>query len=419
MINVTAFKALIPNKNQVERIVCYPYDVLSDDECRKLAEDPINFVHVIRAEVDFDKSKNRYSKEIYEKSTENLKKMIHDGTLKFDEQKAYYIYEQDSIHGIRKGIVALNDIKDYNDKKIRRHELTLTEKENDRIEHFIACDAHTEPVFLFYEKNENLTSAVERLTNTLKPEYDFTTMDKVRHKLYKVTNTEDINKITEYFRSTEMLFIADGHHRSAAAVKAGIIKRKADKNPAKEYEKYMSVIFPSESLKIMPYNRIVKNLNGYEIDEFLELVSKNFEITKSNNLDEPTNKGIFKLIINTGKYNFEKNDIDALDIYTLRFKSTIADPVSNLDVSILQNNILDPILAIKDPRTNPDIEFYGGEHMLSDILKRLSEGMKAAFLLYPTQTEEIIKVSKLDKIMPPKSTWFDPKLISGLFINMM
>ncbi len=432
MITINPFRALRPKETLAEKVTCPPYDVLEGEKLNKLAALPENFVHVIRSEVDFPSTQDPYSDVVYAKAKENLDRFQSLGILIEEDKPYFYLYRQIRKGKVQNGIVACASTKDYAEGRIKRHELTRTDKEKDRIAHFSACETHTEPVFLFYKQQKILKEFIQQFSEKNKPLYDFFSSDGVQQILWKIDQTEDILFLQNVFEKTNSLYIADGHHRTASSVKVGELKLKeyaekelslkekdnpstlkqkvsshATPHPMREFNRFLSVIFPDEELLILPYNRVIKDLNNLTEDEFLQKLQEHFIIEQLAQIREPDKKGSYIMLLH------EK-------IYCLTWKKSLPQNIVDaLDVSILQDYVLSPLLGIQDPRTDRRIAFYGGDNMLSDIQERLHTDMEVAFLLYPTQIQEIIEVSDNKAIMPPKSTWFEPKLISGLFLHKM
>lgn len=410
MIKIRPFKGLRPEKGLEDKIASKPYDVMDHDEALEKGKvNPLSFVHIIRPEIDMPFNTNPYSQEVYTKAKENLDDFIEKGYLIEEDKKVFYIYRQVMNNRVQNGIVGCTSIDDYGDGKIKRHELTRLDKEEDRINHFYAADANTEPVFLFYKRNEKLKSFINNWTSSHKFIYDFVSDDGVRQMLWIVDEDESIEEIQSLFTSLDSLYIADGHHRTASSYKVGLRKRK--ENPGftgdEEFNYFLSVIFSEDELYIMPYNRMVKDLNGYSQEEFLERVGERFNIKSCSILKEPMNEHEFTMILREKYYNISpKEGIFDKD-----------NKIASLDVSILQDNILSPILGIEDPRTDNRMEFVGGLDMIENITNKLIPDMKVAFLLFSTQIEYITAVSDIQMVMPPKSTWFEPKLMSGLFVH--
>lgn len=410
MIEIRPFKGLRPAKGLEAKIASKPYDVMDYDEALERGKsNPFSFIHIIRPEIDMSSDIDPYSQEVYRKAKDTLDDFIEKGYLVEESKDVFYIYRQIMDGRIQNGIVGCTSIDDYGDGKIKRHEFTRVDKEQDRINHFHAADANTEPVFLFYKRNENIKKFIKSWTSNHKCIVDFVSDDGVHQMLWIVDEKESIEELQSLFTFLDSLYIADGHHRTASSYKVGLKRRKENPNYTgdEEFNYFMSVIFSEDELYIMPYNRMVKDLNGYSGEEFLEKVGKKFYIKSCTSLEHPMNEHEFTMALKE-KY------------YKLTPKEGIFDEnhkIASLDVSILQDNILAPILGIEDPRTDSRIEFVGGVDMMDRIRDKLNTDMRVAFLLYPTQIKDITAVSDIEKVMPPKSTWFEPKLMSGLFVH--
>lgn len=415
MAIVRPFKAIRPAPELADKVAALPYDVMNSDEARGMVKgNPYSFLHVDKAEIDLDRDIDLYDPAVYAKAAENLEKMITDGVLAQDEKANLYIYRLGMNGRFQTGIVGCTSVDEYLSGDIKKHELTREDKEQDRIRHVEACDANTGPIFLAYKGIKEIDEIVNGWIKNHKPVYDFTADGDISHTVWVVNDSETIVKIQELFKTAPALYIADGHHRNASAVKVALKKREADPNYDKdaEFNFYLSVIFPSEQLYIMDYNRVVKNLNGLTGERFIEKIREKFEI------EEYTGAGCCKpqKIHTFGMYLGGK-------WYLLTAKQEILslnDPVAMLDVSILQENLLRPVLGIDDPRTDKNIDFIGGMRGLGELSRRVDSGeMKVAFSMFPTSMNELISVADASKIMPPKSTWFEPKLRSGLFIHKL
>jgi len=426
MITLKPFKALRPAKETVKEVVAPPYDVIDTAMARELGKNPKSLVHITRSEIHFNKDQDPYSQEVYKSAKDNLKEFQKNGILFQEDSKSYYIYRQIMNGRAQNGIVGCAAIDDYKNGNIKRHEFTRVDKEADRINHFYACEANTEPVFLFCKRNESLKRFIETYTLKNEPEYDIVTDDGVAQILWVVNKDKDIKEIADIFKDIDSLYIADGHHRTASAYNVGMLKRKEnpDYSGDENFNYFMSVVFSSDELFIMPYNRLVKDMNGMTKDEFVQKVSEKFDIENIGlNADERFDYELkLKKIQPENKKNITMIMED--EYYTLTPKEGSYDEndaVASLDASILQENLLGSVLGIKDPRTDKRIEFFGGEKMLEEIeaklLVRYRRGL--GFLLYTTQIEDIISVSDNNQVMPPKSTWFEPKLKSGLFIHKL
>ncbi len=409
MAVVKPFQCVRPDSQYVSRVAALPYDVYNREEaCEVVKKEPLSFLKIDRAETQFDSSVDTYAPEVYAKAKELLEGMIADKTFITDEEKAYYIYELTMDGRTQTGIVACASIDDYQNNVIKKHENTRAEKEIDRITHVDTCSAQTGPIFLAYRANEVINEVVNKTKADNKPLYDFTSEDGVRHTVYKINASNDVNAVYEAFAKINQIYIADGHHRAASAVKVGLKRREANKNYTgeEEFNYFLSVLFPDEQLMIMPYNRVVKDLNGMTNEEFFEAISKNFDVKESDNMVNPVKKGTYGMYLDNRWYTLSAKD---------RIKSN--DPVDGLDVAVLQNNLLAPILGIGDPKTDKRIDFVGGIRGLAELERRCSVDMKIAFSMYPTSIAELFDVADANRLMPPKSTWFEPKLRSGIFIH--
>lgn len=411
MAIIKDFMGIRPNVDYVKKVAALPYDVYSSSEARKIVEgNPYSFLRVDRPEVDFPESVHMYSHEVYEKAKDNLEQMIEENILVEDPQKSLYIYRLTMSGRKQTGLVCCCDIDDYVNETIKKHELTREEKELDRINHVDFCNAHTGPIFMIYKKQGMINEIISSWIETNPVEYEFISDDDIKHEIWLIDNTPTINTLKNIFREIPSLYIADGHHRAASAVKVGLKRRKENPNYTgqEEFNFFLSVLFPHDQIYIMDYNRVVKDLNGLSSSAFLEKVSKNFYVEPSNHPVKPSQKGVI------GMYVEEK-------WYELKIKEDKlpTDIIKSLDVSLLQDLILQPILGIEDVRTDNRIDFVGGIRGLEELEKRCKEDMKIAFSMYPTSAEELMKISDAKKQMPPKSTWFEPKLRSGLFVHKL
>ena len=403
-----AFKAFRPEKSKQALIPALPYDVMNSEEAREAVKgNPYSFLHIDKAEIDLPKGTDVYSDEVYQKAKENLENLEKTGALIQDEKPCFYIYRQIMNGRSQTGIVGCASIDDYMNNIIKKHEHTLARKEEDRIRHVDTCNANTGPIFLTYRKNDTISNAVNAWANNNEPIYDFVS-DSVKQTVWKIDDENTINLISGEFDKISALYIADGHHRCASAVKVGQKRReeKPDFTGEEEFNFFLSVAFPDDELEIMDYNRVVKDLNGYSKEEFIKKIEEKFEIEESAAAVEPAYKAEF------GMYLDEK-------WYKLKAKKDILsdDPVDGLDVAILQNNLLEPVLGIHDPKTDKRIDFVGGIRGLLELEKRCHTDCVLAFSMYPTSIAELFSVADAGRLMPPKSTWFEPKLRSGLFIH--
>ena len=371
------------------------------------AREPLSFLAIDRAETQFDSSVDTYADEVYDKARQLLDERIADGTFITDTDKSYYVYELTMNGRVQTGIVACASIDDYQNNVIKKHENTRADKEADRINHVDRCSAQTGPIFLAYRANDVIREEVAKAKKE-EPLYSFTSPDGIRHQVYKIADKEAVNNIKNAFAGINYIYIADGHHRAASAVKVGL-KRRAehpDYTGDEEFNYFLSVLFPDEELMIMPYNRVVKDLNGYSSEEFMKIISEKFDIEESAEAVSPAKKADF------GMYLDDK-------WYKLTAKQDILsdDPVDGLDVAILQDNLLEPVLGIHDPKTDKRIDFVGGIRGLEELEKRCHTDCVLAFSMYATSIAELFAVADAKRLMPPKSTWFEPKLRSGLFIH--
>ena len=409
MAVIRPFKGIRPIKELANKIAALPYDVMDSDEAREMVKgNPYSFLHVDKAEIDLPNDIDAYDDRVYEKAKENLDKMIEKGYYIEDEKPKFYIYRQVMKGRSQVGLVGCASIDDYTNNIIKKHELTREDKEIDRINHVYKCEAHTGPIFLTYRANKNISNIINEWMKK-EPVYDFKSEDGVSHTVWIIEDEGTVNKISELFKSVEYLYIADGHHRSASAVKVGHIKRTENEEYTgdEEFNYFLSISYPDSELEVLDYNRTVKDLNGLSKEEFLNKVSENFIVTKSNEQVKPKEKHTFGMYLEKQWYLLEaRNGIFNPD-----------DPVDQLDVSILQNNLLKPILGIDDPRKSKRIKFVGGIRGLKELERRADTDMKVSFSMYATTTDDIMDIADSGKIMPPKSTWFEPKPRSGLFIH--
>lgn len=412
MPRITPFQSVRPNSSLADRIAALPYDVYNREEaCIEVKKEPLSFLKIDRAETQFDNSVDTYDNRVYEKARETLDEMIADGSFLMDEKPCFYVYELTMNGRSQTGIVACSSIDDYVNGTIRKHENTREEKEIDRINHVDRTNAQTGPIFLVYRSVEEINRII-RKEKEKTPVYDFTSPDGITHRAWVISDSNVIEKMEQAFAAVPTTYIADGHHRCASAVKVGLKRRKEhpDYTGQEEFNHFLSVLFPDDQLYIMPYNRVVKDLAGMKKEEFLEAVRKaGFTVSYLGDTPfAPEEKGTFGMYLNDGWYRLTADKSLVVD-----------DPVEGLDVSILQNNLLRPILKIADPRTDKRIDFVGGIRGLSELEKRVAEDCTVAFSMYATSIQELLDVADAGLLMPPKSTWFEPKLRSGLFIHRL
>lgn len=415
MADIRAFKAIRPAKELACKVAALPYDVMNTEEAREMVKgNPYSFLHVDKAEIDLDPSVHLYDPSVYAKAAENLDNMVKDKVFIQDETPYLYIYMQTMGEHKQTGVVACASIDEYLSGKIKKHELTREDKEQDRIRHVDITNANTGPIFLTYPHVNEIDEAVDSWKKSHEAVYDFVSDDGIGHTVWVINDEAVIKDIRSQFAKLSALYIADGHHRNASAVKVGLKRREQNPNysPDAEFNFYLSVIFPDNQLYIMDYNRIVKNYNGLTADGFMKEVENKFIVAeyKGEGCFHPSKLHEFGMYME-GKW------------YSLTAKPEIikdGDPVASLDVSILQDNLLEPVLGIKDPRTDKNIDFVGGMRGLQELANRVDSGeMKVAFSMFPTSLGELFAIADAGKMMPPKSTWFEPKLRSGIFVHKL
>ncbi len=414
MATLRPFKAFRPEKSISHRVAALPYDVYNRAEAREAAlKEPLSFLNIDRPESQFPEDYDMYAAEVYEKAASMLREQINKGVYVQDEKPCYYLYELTMDGRSQTGIVSCASIDDYDQGVIKKHENTRADKELDRINHVDICSAQTGPIFLAYRRNELIEKVVAEVKKNA-PDVDFTSDDGITHRVWIVDKESDIKTIFEAFENIDRIYIADGHHRAASAVKVGFRRRKSEielkgkYDANSEYNYFLSVSFPENELKIMDYNRVVKDLNGYTTEQFFKKVSECFDISApQKEAVKPDNKCEFGMFLEDNWYKLTAKE----GIYDKK------DPVKSLDVSILQDRLLEPVLGIHDPKTDKRIDFVGGIRGLSELEKRVHNDMKVAFSMYPTSITELFDVADAGLLMPPKSTWFEPKLRSGLFIH--
>lgn len=410
MVDIRPFPCIRPARGKEHEIAALPYDVYSREEARKAVEGkPLTFLRVDRPETQFPEDTDMYGEEVYEKACELLTDMLDDGDLVQDVERAYYLYELTMGERSQTGIVACASIDDYLENRIKKHENTRREKEEDRVRHVDACNAQTGPIFLAYKHNARVRRVVETVKKEL-PLFSFVSEDGIRHRGWKVSGLARVGEMRAAFEAMDTLYIADGHHRAASAVRVGLKRREEQPNytGAEEFNFFLSVLFPDDELSILDYNRVIKDLNGLTEEEFLVQAAEKFDIEKLQKAVHPGKKGEFALLLSDQWYRL-----------TVKEAYQSADPVEGLDVSILENELLRPVLGIEDLRTDKRIDFVGGIRGLAELERRVHKDMKLAFALHPTSIEELFAVADAGRLMPPKSTWFEPKLRSGLFIHAL
>lgn len=414
MAMVRPFKGIRPKEEFAKEVACLPYDVMNRHEAKQMADgNGLSFLRVVRSEIDLPEEVDVYSQEVYEQASKNLEDFLKQGVLVQDEEPRFYIYQQIMNQRVQTGIVGCTSVDEYLDNRIKKHELTRPEKEKDRINHFDYCDANTAPIFLTYRKNQQVSLLIDEWIQNNEPMYDFVSEDDIAHKVWVIDEEGKVSELEDLFLGVGDLYIADGHHRSASSVKVGLQRRKhmSDFTGEEEFNFFLSVIFPDEDLHILDYNRVVKDLNGHSVEELFSKISEKFVIEehKGGGCYSPEEQHTYGMYVD-GRW------------FALKAKEGIFDkndPVQRLDVSILQENLLNPILGIEDPRTDKRIAFIGGIRGLEEIEKRVSSDMAIGFSMYPTTMDDLLSIADAGAIMPPKSTWFEPKLRSGLFVHKL
>lgn len=409
MAQIRPFKAYRPCKGMEERIAALPYDVYNRAEaCEVVKKNPESFLAVDRAETQFGEEVDTYADCVYEKADQMLREKIQEGKFVQDPTPCFYLYELTMDGHSQTGVVGCASIDDYRNNVIKKHENTRADKEEDRIRHVDTCSMQTGPIFLAYRAKEDLKEKIGELKKQA-PVYDFVNEDGIGHRVWVIDNNSDVSMIEEAFGKIPAIYIADGHHRCASAVKVGLKRREQypDYTGEEEFNYFLSVIFPDEELRILDYNRVVKDLNGLDVAAFLTRIGEYFTVEKKGQAPyRPTKKGMFGMYLEDEWYSLVAKE---------KIKSE--DAVEGLDVSLLQNYLLDPILGIKDPKTDKRIDFVGGIRGLGELERRVHTDMKVAFAMYPTSIAELFAVADAGRLMPPKSTWFEPKLRSGLFLH--
>ncbi|AOR24774.1 DUF1015 domain-containing protein [Clostridium taeniosporum] len=417
MAVIRPFKSIRPISELASKVAALPYDVMNSEEARKMTKgNPHSFLHIDRAEIDLDPSIDVHDKKVYEKARDNLNKMLDDGDYIQDINPCLYIYRQIMDGRSQTGIVFCASIDDYLKGVIKKHEFTRKDKEEDRINHVDYCDANTGPIFLTYNEDQLASEIIEAWIENeskRKPLYNFVSEDGITHIVWAIDNDIIIDEIIDLFKEIDCLYIADGHHRAASAVKVGLKRRKENPNYTgkEEFNYFLAVAFPDNDLMVMDYNRVVRDLNGLTKYELFEKLEDKFYISDAPTTEpfKPYKKHMFGMYLEHRWYVLEAK------------KETFneEDPILSLDVSILQENILHPILGIEDVRTSDRIDFIGGIRGLKELERRANTDMKIAFSMYPTEVRDIMRVADIGEVMPPKSTWFEPKLRSGLFIHKL
>jgi len=414
MSKIVPFKGYNPNPKLADKVASLPYDVMSTKEAKMMAEGNLyTFLRVEKSVIDFPDGFDEHSEPVYKKAAENLQRMIKDGVLVQCKIPCFYIYRQKMGDVVQTGLVAGASVEEYLNNIIKKHELTRKDKEDDRVRNVDTCNANTGPVFLTYPHKKEIDELTADIT-ARKPHIDFTADDGVIHTLWIVEDNNEVQKYVDLFARVPYLYIADGHHRSAAASRVYELRRRKNPNHnGKEgYCYFLSVIFPDNQLYIMDYNRVVKDLHGHTPDQLINKIEEMFVITEINvsdpNQAKPKKRTEISMYLD-GKW------------YNMSAKKEIIpnDPVKSLDVSLLQDNVLAPLLGIQDPRTDKRIDFVGGIRGMKELVRRCNEDCKIAFAIYPTGMDQLMAIADAGQIMPPKSTWFEPKLRSGMIVRSL
>lgn len=410
MTMIKPFASLRPAHNKAKDIAALPYDVYSSKEAKGKVEDaPLSFLRIDRPEINFDEGTDPYDTRVYEKANEILQKMVEDGSYIREDKPCYYIYELTMDGRVQSGIVGCVSVDDYINGVVKRHEKTRADKEEDRIRHVDALSAQTGPIFLAHRHNRVVHDMIERIKTEKEPVYDFVSDDGIRHRVFLIDDGRDIDNITFAYANLPEVFIADGHHRAASAIRVSQMRREAHPRftGKEEFNYFLSVLFDEQELSIMDYNRVVRDLNWLTPTKVLAAMEKTVTLLKSDFYAiRPEKKGQFSMFLDDKWY-----------LYAFPDELRNDDPVEGMDVSLLQKHILEPIFGIGDPRKDKRIDFVGGIRGLEGLEQRCEDDCKVAFAMFPTSMQELFAVAEAGLLMPPKSTWFEPKLRSGLFIH--
>ncbi len=415
MAIIKTFKALRPSKDSADKVASVPYDVVNTEEAKEIAKgNMLSFLRVTRSEIELNENTDPYSPEVYNKAKENLQRLISQAPLTIDETEHFYLYRLEMDGRAQVGIAAAFSVDDYDNNIILKHEKTRKVKEDDRTNHIVTTGAQTGPVFLTYKPVKNVDSIIDETMKQNQPLYDFTSSDRIKHAIWILPDKFNKNIVDEIAK-VKNLYIADGHHRAASASRARKVKQDSNKNHTgkEEYNFFLAVLFPADQLKILPYNRVVIDLNGRSKEEFLNEVGEKFQIEKTKTT-QPDKQKIFGMYLDGEWYSLKPRDL------ILASNSLSKSVAETLDVSILQDFLLNPILGIDDPRTNKRIDFVGGIRGTKELEKLVNNGKAAvAFSLYPVSVNDLMNISDAGEIMPPKSTWFEPKLRDGLLVHLI
>ncbi len=403
---IRPFAGLRPVPERADDVVAPPYDVLNSEEARQRAAGrPWSFLHISKAEIDLPEGTDPYDPAVYARAAANLKNMLDEGVLKRDDTPCYYVYRLTMGNHVQTGLVAVASAAEYDVNRIRKHEFTRPAKEDDRVRQIEALNAQTGPVLLAYKSKADIDQLIESVTSN-PPEYDLKADDGVGHTFWVVTDQSVINGLTSGFDKMEAIYIADGHHRSAAGSR---VAATLNRGPDAMSSYFLAVIFPHNQMKILDYNRVIRDLNGLSVSALLEKINAAFDVKEERTAVSPSKAGEFGMFAD-GRW------------YRLVIKADLVpqDPVARLDVSLLADNLLEPVLGISDPRTDPRIDFVGGIRGLVELEKRVNSGeMAIAFSMFPTSMEDLMAVADANEVMPPKSTWFEPKLADGLISHVL
>jgi uncharacterized protein (DUF1015 family) len=409
---IRPFRGLRPAAGRADDVVAPPYDVLNTAEARERAAGrPFSFLHISKPEIDLPEGTDPYSPAVYEKGKENFRKLVEEGVLVRDETPCYYFYRLVMGEHVQTGLVVAASVADYDTNRIRKHEFTRPDKEDDRVRQIDALNAQTDPVFLTYRHADTIDAIADKVTAT-EADIDVTADDGVRHTIWVCRDPADIDTITSTFDAMDCIYIADGHHRSAAASRVCAARKQANASHTGEedYNYFLSVVFPDNQMQILDYNRVITDLNGNSPEAFINALQNAFRVIESSQPVKPQGTGEFGMYLK-GQW------------YKLAIKPALVpadDPVGRLDVSLLANNLIDPVLGISDPRRDKRIDFIGGIRGLKELERRVDSGeMAVAFSLYPTSLDQLMDVADANEVMPPKSTWFEPKLADGLVSHML
>lgn len=414
---IKPFRGLRPTRELAAKVASHPYDVINRSEAKQIAQgNPHSFLHINKPEIDVDDSINAFDQAVYDRGKENLQQFISDGILQQDSEEKFYVYRQEMGSHAQVGLVAAASVEAYEKNLIKKHEFTRPDKEDDRVNHMDALGAQVGPVFLTYKSQDEVNKLIAQAMEAA-PDYDFVADDDTKHTFWVIEDIGLAAEIEAAFEKVDCLYVADGHHRSAAAsrVKHLYEKRNSSHDGTESYNFFLVVVFPHNQMQILDYNRILKDLNGLSSEEFISALENNFDITAVNNCEEakPKQAQEFALYTNKQWYCLSANK-------SLRDSIDSSDPVLSLDVSIMQEHILTPLLNIKDQRTDKRVDFVGGIRGLAELEKRVDSGdWEAAIALYATSIESLMAIADADEVMPPKSTWFEPKLKSGLVVHML